>query len=98
MSPGARGKPIRSIVAATDLSAHGGRVLKRAALLARRLSARFELLHVVDASSLAGAMRALGGRRGARAACIDAAARCAARFSAPPPNGCCRRALGRCWS
>ena len=87
MSPGARGKPIRSIVAATDLSAHGGRVLKRAALLARRLSARFELLHVVDASSLAGAMRALGGRRGARAACIDASVRALdAALAALPPS------------
>jgi nucleotide-binding universal stress UspA family protein len=68
-------KPIRSITAATDFSRDGTRSVQRATLLANALSARLELLHVVDASPLAQAAAMLAGKPGGRAACLESVRR-----------------------
>lgn len=74
MTSSLHGKAIRSIVAATDFSAHAGRATRRAALLAGSLGARLQVLHVVDDSPVARAAEALG-LRVARAACLEYARR-----------------------
>ena len=66
-------RKVRSILAASDFSAHGARAVKRAGLLAEALQSRLEVLHVVDAP-LARAGEVFG-MRTARAASVKAARR-----------------------